>query len=101
MASSANYDLGDVVRVSAAFTDPNNANAAVDPTAVLLAYKTPDGTVTTYTYGVSTIVRASAGNYYADLTPTAAGIHYYRWYSTGTGQAAEEKSFTVQAPQAA
>ena len=44
------YDVGDVVRCWGAFA--NSAGTAVDPTAVLCKVRKPDGTITTFTYGV-------------------------------------------------
>ena len=90
------YDVGDLPHVSAVFTTP--AGVATDPTAVLLEYKTPSGVTTTLTYGVgTTIVKDSVGHYHADLSATEAGTWRYRWYSTGTGQAAEPSWFVVLA----
>lgn len=89
------YDIGDLAKVSAAFT--NAAGAAIDPTVVKLTVKKPDGTLTTYTYGVGdTIVKDSTGNYHANIDLTLAGTWRYRWFSTGTGQAAEEDDLFVQ-----
>lgn len=95
------YDLGDLVRVSAPFTRVSNG-AAVDPTAVKLSVRNPAGTVTTYTYGSGdgVIVRDSTGNYHADLDTPTAGDWYYRWWSTGTGQAAEENVYNVRPAKA-
>lgn len=90
------YDLGDLIRVSAPFTRVSN-NAAVDPTAVYLIVTNPSGVSTTYTYGVDAIiVKDSTGNYHADLDANASGDWYYRWKSTGTGQAAEENQYYVR-----
>ena len=89
------YDVGDVVRCSGAFA--NSAGAAVDPTAVLCKVRKPDGTITTLTYGVDgALVKAAVGSYYTDVNATEAGIWAYRFYSTGTGQAAGETSFRVR-----
>jgi len=41
-------------------------------------------------------VKAAVGSYYTDVVATDAGIWYYRFYSTGTGQAAGETSFRVR-----
>lgn len=83
------YDIGDLVRVSAVFT--NSAGTAIDPTAVYVKYRTPAGVTTTLTYGVDVaLVKDSVGHYHADISITAAGTWRYRWYSTGTGQASEE-----------
>ncbi len=89
------FDIGDLVRVSAAFTD--SAGMAIDPTAVYVKYRTPAGTTTTLTYGVdAALVRDSAGNYHADISATDDGDWHYRWYSTGSGQASEEHWFRVR-----
>lgn len=89
------FDIGDLVRASAAFTD--SAGTAIDPTAVYLKYVTPAGVTTTLTYGVDVaLVRDSAGNYHADISATDDGDWHYRWYSTGSGQASEEHWFRVR-----
>ena len=90
------YAAGNLIRVSAAFT--NSGGSAVDPAAVLLKVRTPAGTVTTYTYGVDAgLVKASTGNYYYDVDASTRGEWTYRWYSTGSGQAAAEGAFTIEA----
>lgn len=89
------YDVGDVVRCTGAFA--NSVGTAMDPTAVLCKVRKPDGTVTTLTYGTdAALVKAAIGSYYTDVVATDAGIWYYRFYSTGTGQAAGEASFRVR-----
>jgi hypothetical protein len=91
-------DQGDLVRSSAAFTTA--AGAAQDPTVVICKVKIPAGTITTYTYLTDVaLVRDSAGNYHLDVNAATAGTYWVRWYSTGTGQAAEEEAFVVQASQ--
>jgi len=88
------FDKGDLVRCTGTFT--NGAGAGVDPTAVLFKVKMPGGTITTYTYGTGAeVVRDSTGVYHVDVDANAAGEWYYRFYSTGTGQAAEEARFSV------
>ena len=88
------FDKGDLVRCTGTFT--NSAGTVVDPTVVLFKVKSPAGTTTTYTYGTDVeVVRDSAGVYHVDVDGNAAGQWYYRVYSTGTGQAAEEGRFSV------
>jgi hypothetical protein len=95
------WDLGDKVRVSAPFTLVSSGGA-VDPDVVKLSVQPPSGTVTTYTYGVgATIVKDSAGNYHADIDANEEGTWYYRWFSTGNGQAAKEMRFVVREAQTA
>lgn len=91
------YIPGNLVRLSATFTD-NSTSTPVDPTNVYLRVRAPGGTVTTYTYGVdAALVKDSTGNYHLDLDAATRGEWTYRWYSTGTGQAAGEASFTIRA----
>lgn len=96
---SANiYEVGDLVRCYGVFTDQDSV--ALDPTNVFFSYKNPAGTITTLTYGVdAALVKSGVGNYYVDITVpsalTATGTWYYRFYSTGTGQTANEALFVV------
>lgn len=92
MASS--YDIGDLVRVSGAFTTA--AGVAQDPSVVKCSVRTPAAVVTTYTYGTdAALVKDSTGNYHVDVSAAAIGWYYYRWFSTGTGQAGDEGWFEV------
>ena len=89
------YDLGDVIRCSGSFV--NSASTAIDPTNVYAKIKVPSGTITTYTYGVDAeLVKDSVGNYHVDVDASTSGTFLYRFYSTGTGQAAEEAAFVVE-----
>lgn len=89
------YDVGDLVKVSAVFSD--EYGSAIDPAEVRLAYRTPAGVTTTLLYGTdAAVVRDSVGTYHANINATAAGTWRYRWFSSGTGQAAEEDKFYVR-----
>jgi len=89
------YDIGDVARVSAAFTDVNDA--AADPSTVSLAFKDPSENVTTYIYGTDAeVVKDSTGNYHVDIALDEAGTWHYRWVSTGTGATAQEGELVVK-----
>jgi len=91
----ASYDVGDVVRCTGTFTTA--AGVATDPTAVNFKVRTPAGTVTTYVYGTDAeLVKASTGVYTVDVPLTTTGTWAYRFYSTGTGQAAAEATFWVE-----
>lgn len=88
------YHLGDLVRVSGVFT--NAVGTAVNPTVVNLSFRNPSGNETTYIYGTdAALVKDSTGNYHVDIDADEAGIWHYRWWSTGTGQAAEAVKFIV------
>jgi len=90
------YDVGDLIEVSAIFT--NVAGDAIDPSVVIFAFKDPAGAKTTYTYGTNNeLVKDSVGNYHVNVSVDSAGTWYYRWSSTGEGQAAEEDQFVVRA----
>ena len=89
------YEKGDLVRASGAFT--NVLGEALDPTTVIFQFKDPTGSTTSYTYGAaSQVVKDSTGNYHVDVDASAVGTWYYRFYSTGTGQAADEGKFIVE-----
>ncbi len=92
MANS--YDVGDVARLSTAFTV---SGVATDPSSVALTILTPASASTTYTYGVDAqIVKSATGSYYCDLTLTAPGRYGWRWVSAGTGAAATESWLMVR-----
>ncbi len=94
------HDLGDVVRVSATFTDADT-DSVIDPDVVKLSVRTPAGIVTTYTYGVGgNVVKEAVGQYYSVINANQAGFWFYRWWSTGFGQAAKENEFKVRIAQA-
>jgi uncharacterized protein YfaS (alpha-2-macroglobulin family) len=89
------YQKGDVARVTGAFKD--SAGAAIDPTTVKFKFTTPAGVTTIYVFGTDgQLVKDSTGNYHVDLNANEAGIWFYRWESSGTGQAAQEGQFTVE-----
>ena len=89
------YDVGDLVRLTATFT--NSAGVVTDPTAVTCLLKLRyviGSTATTYTYPAN-ITKDSTGVFHVDVTPTTEGIWDYRWVGTGTVQAAVEGAFNV------
>jgi hypothetical protein len=89
------HHLGDLVKLSATFLDAETG-LALDPDVVKLSVKPPDpATTTTHTYGASSIVKDAVGEYHFNQDANADGTWYYRWWSTGNGQAAEEKKFKV------
>ena len=90
------YELGNLIRVSAVFTD-FLTGMPQDPDVVELSIRDATGTLTTYLYGVDAIIiKDGVGLYHADLDVEAAGKWYYRWWATGNGQAAKENSFTIK-----
>lgn len=89
------YTVGQLVRISGAFLDPNGA--AADPTTCTLKVMAPSGTVTTYEYGGSpeVVFQLSTGNYYIDLDADESGDYHYKWEGTGTADSTDEDQFTV------
>jgi len=89
-----NYDKGDVVRCYGHFT--NNLDADIDPTSVFFSVIDPTQAQTNYQYGVGIqIIKDSVGHYHADVDADLEGYYRYRWYSTGTGKAADDAWFVV------
>ena len=87
------HDIGDKVRMAAAFT---SGGVAFDPTAVVFKLKLPSGTIVTYTYGTDAeLVKDSTGNYHVDYKVTIKGAYHYYFDGTGAIEAAEEDSFFV------
>lgn len=93
----ATYDVGALVKLSATYV--NEAGRALDPDQVFLQVKFPNGTIQTFVYGVDPIVRDGVGAYHYEVSASVAGTFYYRWYSTGAGQAARETFFAVNRSQ--
>lgn len=90
------YDLGDLVRTTAVFT--NIAGTAIDPDVLVFKVKMPNGVTTEYTYLEDyQIVRDSLGNFHLDISAIQAGYWHYRWEATGVGQSAYEGQFVVEA----
>lgn len=75
------YDIGNKIRLTVTFTDPLNSDAAVDPTTVYCSVLSPAEVKTDYEYGVDAeITKSSTGVYYIDLSLTADGYYYVRWW---------------------
>ena len=94
-----NYDVGDVVRVMATFT--NSAGTAVDPSSVYAFHKIVKPEVsntTTIAYGVDSMVRLAAGIYYTDIPVNTGGEWHYRFRGRGANAAAVEGNFQVLMP---
>lgn len=88
------HDNGDLVRCRATFA--NGEGALIDPATVTFKAIKPDRSTITLVYGTdAALVKESTGVYYTDLNANQTGVWYYRFESTGTGQAAEEFRFKV------
>lgn len=92
----ATYDVGDVVRLTATFSEVASG-AAVEPDGVEFLVRAPDGTVTTYTSATTPAVATDVpGTYTLALDSLSVGTWRYRVQSTGSGQAAAEGVFVVR-----
>ena len=92
----SSYDTGDLVRLTARFTD--SSDAAVDPSTVTFKARN-DTTTVTYVYGTDPeVVKEATGVYHVDFDITVDGPWYFRVSSTGTGQAAGETVVFARQP---
>lgn len=94
---------GNVRKLTASFTDAD-LGGAIDPDAVYLTITQPGETAeqaTTYQYGVDAeIVKDNVGEYHANIGFPASGMAYYRWWSTGDGQASTPQAIEIKATAA-
>lgn len=82
----ASFNIGDRVRVTGTVEQADGTN--IDPTVVKSWFRTPAGTITTYTYLTDAqLVKSAVGVYYMDVDLDTVGRWYYGFYSTGTGKA--------------
>ena len=80
------YLIGNVVRLTANFSV---AGTATDPSpAPVCTVKAPGGGTST-----PSVTKSATGVYFADFTPTEAGLHTYRWAGEGTAKSAAETTF--------
>jgi hypothetical protein len=92
--TNSKIDIGDLVRLSGTFADLNGN--LLDPTAVTLSIKEPNGATASFQYGRDAfVVRESVGCYLMDFAPSTEGLYTYRFAGTGAVTAAEEKMFYV------
>lgn len=96
---SNSYDIGDQVICQAVFTSASTGTV-VDPTHVYFQIKDPSEHITSYEYGVDPeVAKLAAGQYTATVNVDEAGLWFYRWYSTGDGQAAGENRFDAKSSE--
>lgn len=88
------YQTGDVARITGTFR--NDSEAVADPSTLTFTFRAPDGTETTYTYGIdSELVKSSTGVYIVDLELSAAGRWAWKWQATGTAAGVDVGAITV------
>ena len=86
------FPRGSLVRLEATFTSKKTGRK-VDPTTVVAIVTRPSGADTTYTS--PDVVRDAEGEYHYDINADTGGPWFWRWESTGTGQAALNGHFHV------
>jgi hypothetical protein len=92
------YTKGELVHCSAEFQAyVDGVLTYINPATINFKFKRSGLAATTYVYGVNAELKKSAdGKYYVDLdTSVADGTWYYKFWSTGSYQAAKNGSFEV------
>ena len=90
---ASNYNIGQVVRLSATFT--STAAALADPTKVTYTVEDPSGNNSTDT-DTGIVAHPSTGLYTLDVQADEAGVWNYKVNSTGVVQASGEGWFRVK-----
>lgn len=89
------YAIGDEVKCRGEFKDADGNYH--DPTTVTFRVTDPSGTTTAYTYVTDPeVVKYSTGIYDVIVDADAAGIWWWGYDATGTGQAADDFYFVVE-----
>jgi hypothetical protein len=89
------YDIGDIVRLSASYTDTGGTPA--NPTTVAFVYERPSGSYSTETSTGPNVTNPSVGSFHLDVEIDEAGLWEYRVTSAGSIQASTEDYFIVRA----
>jgi hypothetical protein len=83
-----NYEIGDLVQVTANFVDVNNS--PIDPTNVTCQYVSTKSSAAT-----ASVTKVSTGIYTAQIPCAVDGNYAYRFLGTGAAQASNEGAFVV------
>jgi hypothetical protein len=89
----ANYDIGDLVRLTGTFTVQD---VLTDPSTITLRIKDPAGVEIEFTYAGGGIVRDGVGVYHYDAEIDLSGFWTYRWEGGGAVVTAGEKRLYVR-----
>jgi hypothetical protein len=91
------YVKGASPRLLGVFRDPSTGDL-IDPATVKVYVKNPAAVITIKTYITDPeVVKESTGRYHMDVDANVVGRWTYRFESTGTGKAADERDFVVKA----
>jgi hypothetical protein len=88
------YELGNVITISAEFTDGDTGDF-VDPTTLTADVKDPLGVTTNYIVTSGQIVRDELGKFSLDLEPDIRGVWTYKFIGTGANKGSKEGAFSV------
>src|SRR5262245_52022349 len=91
----AEYDIGDVARVSVEFTDILTG-AFVDPAQVRAKVYSPARVISTYTHPTAEIVKDAVGKYRIDVLLDRPGPWIVRWEGKNTNRATEETTVVAR-----
>jgi hypothetical protein len=88
------YPKGSDVVCRGTFT--NALGGLIDPDVVIFQLRTPGMKAARYVYGADAqVVRESQGVYAVTVDGARPGTYFYGFTSTGSGKAANEKTFVV------
>jgi len=90
------YNIGAEKTLTGTFTDI--AASPIDPTAITLTIREPDGVVITKALG--DLIKTGAGVYTYDYTIAKPGRHVVRWEGTAGTFAADEDDFYARRKEA-
>lgn len=88
--SNVSFFPGDKVELRSTFRTKPPTSALVDPGAVTVTVKRPNGT----TESIAT-TRESLGVYFCQYSIKESGAHYYRFFGSTPADKSDEGSFTV------
>ena len=96
MSAESRIEPGDSRRLSITIT--NILGVVGDPTTLVFAMNTPDGTVTTYTWQTdAALVKEGAGIFHVDWPVNLVGTHRYSFVSSGVNAAYSDSTFIAVA----
>jgi hypothetical protein len=88
MIMTESYLIGNVIRLSATFTDVDGV--ATSPSTVTLSVKKRGEAASDFTP-----TSPSTGSFYYDFTPATEGVYYYTFNGTGSLVAATQGQFSI------
>ena len=92
--ATAGYVVGSVAWMKVEIKDRDGNY--VDPGALVFKLLKPDGTLLSYTYNTNPqLERESLGIYIVEYKTEMAGLHSFRFESSGAGEGASEDFFEV------